>query len=64
MDIEILFRVAGIGLIVAVLNQVLSRSGKEEYTMITTLAGIIIVLMMILPYVSSFFGYVRSVFDL
>lgn len=64
MDIEILFKIAAIGLIVAVLNQVLSRSGKEEYTMITTLAGIIIVLMMVIPYISSLFGYVRSVFGL
>lgn len=64
MDIEILFKIAAIGLIVAVLNQVLSRSGKEEYTMLTTLAGIIIVLMMIIPYISSLFGYIRSVFDL
>lgn len=52
------------GLIVAVLNQVLSRSGREEYTMITTLAGLIIVIMMVLPYVGSLFSYVRSVFNL
>ena len=64
MDIEIIFKVAAVGLIVAVLNQLLSRSGREEYTMITTLAGIIIVLMMVLPYVGTLFGYVRSVFDL
>ena len=64
MDIEIIFKVAAVGLIVAVLNQVLVRSGREEYTMITTLAGIIIVLMMVIPYVSSLFSYVRSVFDL
>ncbi len=64
MDIEIIFKVAAVGLIVAVLNQLLSRSGRDEYTMITTLAGIIIVLMMVLPYVGTLFGYVRSVFDL
>ena len=64
MDIEIIFKVAAVGLIVAVLNQLLSRSGREEYTMITTLAGLIIVLMMVIPYVSSLFGYIRSVFDL
>lgn len=52
------------GLIVAVLNQVLNRSGREEYTMITTLAGLIIVIMMVLPYVGTLFSYVRSVFDL
>ncbi len=64
MDIEIIFKIAAVGLIVAVLNQLLSRSGREEYTMITTLAGLIIVLMMVIPYVSSLFGYIRSVFDL
>ena len=64
MDIEIIFKVAAVGLIVAVLNQLLSRSGRDEYTMITTLAGIIIVLMMVIPYISTLFGYVRSVFDL
>ena len=64
MDIDVLFKVAAVGLIVAVLNQVLSRSGKEEYTMITTLAGLIAVLMMVIPYVSTLFDYIRSVFGL
>ena len=64
MDIEIIFKVAAVGLIVAVLNQLLSRSGREEYTMITTLAGLIIVLMMVIPYITTLFGYIRSVFDL
>ena len=64
MSIEIIFKIAAVGLIVAVLNQVLARSGKEEYTMITTLAGLIIVLMLVLPYVGSLFTYIRSVFDL
>lgn len=64
MDIEIIFKIAAVGLIVAVLNQVLSRSGREEYTMITTLAGLIIVLMMVLPYIRDLFDYVRSVFEL
>ena len=64
MDIEIIFKIAAVGLIVAVLNQLLSRSGREEYTMITTLAGLIIVLMMVIPYVSTLFGYIRSVFGL
>lgn len=64
MDIEIIFKIAAVGLIVAVLNQVLTRSGRDEYTMITTLAGLIIVLMMVIPYISSLFSYIRSVFDL
>ena len=64
MNIEVIFKVAAVGLIVAVLNQVLARSGKEEYTMITTLAGLIAVLMMVIPYVSTLFDYIRSVFGL
>ena len=64
MNIDIIFKIAAVGLIVAVINQVLTRSGREEYTMITTLAGIIIVLMMILPYSGTFFDYLRTVFDL
>lgn len=64
MSIDIIFKIAAVGLIVAVINQLLTRSGREEYTMITTLAGIIIVLMMILPYIGTFFDYLRTVFDL
>ena len=64
MSIDIIFKIAAVGLIVAVINQLLTRSGREEYTMITTLAGIVIVLMMILPYISTFFDYLRTVFDL
>ena len=64
MDIEIIFRIAAVGLIVAVLNQVLSRSGKEEYTMLVSLAGLIAALMLVIPYISTLFGYVRSVFGL
>ncbi len=64
MNIDIIFKIAAVGLIVAVINQVLTRSGREEYTMITTLAGIIIVLMMILPYIGTFFDYLRTVFEL
>ena len=64
MNIEVIFKIAAVGLIVAVLNQVLARSGKEEYTMITTLAGLIAVLMMVIPDVSTLFDYIRSVFGL
>lgn len=64
MDVDILFRIAAVGIIVAVLNQVLTRSGRDEYTMITTLAGLIIVLMMIIPYLIDLFSYIKSVFDL
>lgn len=64
MEIDVIFKIAAIGLIVAVLNQILTRSGRDEYTMIITVAGLIVVLMMLLPYVSTLFAYIRSVFDL
>lgn len=64
MEVEILFRIAAVGLIVSILNQVLTRSGRDEYTMITTLAGLIIVLMMLIPNLTDLFTYVKSVFDL
>ncbi len=64
MEIDVIFKIAAVGIIVAVLNQILSRSGRDEYTMITTIAGLIIVMMMVLPYISSLFSYIRSVFDL
>lgn len=64
MEVDMLFKIAAIGIIVAILNQVLSRSGRDEYTMITTLAGLIIVLMMLIPHLKELFTYVESVFDL
>lgn len=64
MEVDILFKIAAVGIIVAILNQVLSRSGRDEYTMITTLAGLIIVLMMLIPYLTDLFSYIKSVFDL
>lgn len=64
MEVDILFRIAAVGIIVAILNQVLTRSGRDEYTMITTLAGLIIVLMMLIPNLTDLFSYIKSVFDL
>lgn len=64
MDVDILFKIAAVGLIVAVLNQVLSRSGRDEYTMIITLAGLVIVLMILLPHLIELFNYIKTVFDL
>ncbi len=64
MEVDILFRIAAIGIIVAILNQVLVRSGRDEYTMVTTLAGLIIVLMLLIPHLIDLFTYIKSVFDL
>ena len=64
MDIDLIFRIAAIGIIVAVLNQLLIRSGREEQAMMTTLAGLIVVLMMIIREISTLFDTVKSVFGL
>lgn len=64
MDISFIFKIAAIGIIVAVLNMVLIRSGSEEQAMLTTLAGVIVVLMMIIPQISNLFSAVKSLFDL
>lgn len=53
MDISFIYKVAAIGLITAVINQILQKSGKEEYTIIITVAGIIIVALMLLPFVTE-----------
>lgn len=60
MDIDMIFKIAGIGIVVAVLNQILARSDKSEYVMITTLAGIIMVLLMIIPQIKELFDTVKD----
>ena len=62
MDIDLIFKIAAIGIIVAVLNQVLIRSGREEQAMLTTLAGLIVVLSIIVVEISELFATVKSVF--
>ena len=64
MDVNLIFKIAAIGIIIAVLNMVLIRSGREEQAMLTTLAGVIVVLMMIIPQISNLFSTVKSLFNL
>ena len=64
MTVDVVFKIAAIGIIVAVLNQVLIRSGREEQAMLTTLAGLIVVLTMIVTEISDLFRMVKSVFGL
>lgn len=64
MDIDLIFKIAAVGIVVAVLNQVLIRSGREEQAMMTTLAGLIVVLMMIIKEIDMLFKTIKSVFDL
>ena len=64
MDVDLIFKIAAIGIIVAVLNQVLIRSGREEQAMMTTLAGLIVVLMMVVQKISDLFELVKTLFGL
>ena len=59
MDVDLIFKIAAIGILVAVLNQLLVRSGREEQAMMTTLAGVIIVLAIIIKMISEFFDTVK-----
>ena len=64
MDINLLFKIAAIGILVAVLNQVLVRAGREDQAMMTTLAGIVIVLSIVINEISQLFTTVRTLFNL
>ena len=64
MEVDLIFQIAAIGIIVAVLNQLLIRSGREEQAMMTTLAGLIVVLMMIISQISVLFETIKNLFAL
>lgn len=64
MDIGFIFKIGAIGIIIAVINTLLIRSGREDQAMLTTLAGVIVVLMMIIPKIAELFSTVRSLFDI
>ncbi len=64
MEVDLIFKIAAIGIIVAVLNQLLIRSGREEQGMLITLAGLVVVLSMIVVQISDLFATVKSVFGL
>lgn len=64
MDVDLIFRIAAVGILVAVLNLVLARSGREEQAMMTTLAGLVVVLMMLVRQISDLFDLIKSLFSL
>lgn len=64
MDISFVFKIAAIGIIVAVLNQMLSKSGRDDYAMLTTIAGIIVVVMMLIPQMTKLYSALQSAFGL
>lgn len=64
MDVDFIFRIAAIGIIVAVLHQILDRSGRQEQAMMTTLAGLVVVLLMIIGAIGDLFSTIKEVFGL
>ena len=62
MDVDLIFRIAAVGILVAVLTQLLTRSGRDEQALMTTLAGLIVVLMLIVEQISRLFDMMKSVF--
>ena len=63
MDIDLIFKIAAVGIIVSSLGQVLSRSGREEQATMTTLAGLVVVLMMLAKEIAALFDLVKRLFD-
>ena len=64
MDVDLIFKIAAVGILVAVLNLVLARSGREEQAMMTTLSGLVVVLMMLVRQISDLFDLIKSLFSL
>ena len=64
MNVDLIFKVAGVGIVVAVLNQLLIRSGREEQALLTTIAGLIVVLYVLTSEIGSLFQSIKQIFDL
>ena len=64
MEIDLIFKIAAIGIIVSILNQVLSKSGREEQATMTTLTGLVVVLMIVAQKIAELFELVKSLFGL
>ena len=64
MEVDLIFKIAAVGILVAVLNQRLVRSGREEQAMRTTLAGLVVVMMILVQEISGLFQLIKTLFDL
>ena len=64
MDVDLIFKIAAVGILVAVLNQLLIRSGREEQAMMTTLAGLVVVMMILVQEISGLFQMIKTLLDL
>ena len=63
MNVELVFKIAAIGILVAVLNLLLSRAGRDEQALMTTIAGLVVVLMLVLQKISELFSLIKSLFS-
>ena len=64
MDVDLIFKIAAVGMLVAVLNLLLSRSGREEQALMTTIAGLVVVLVLLVREIAGLFDLIRELFDL
>lgn len=64
MDVDFIFKIAGIGIVVTVIGQVLTRAGRDDIAMLATLSGLVVVLMMVVNMIASFFSTIRGMFAL
>lgn len=64
MDVDLVFKIAAIGILVAVLNILLSRAGRDEQALMTTIAGLVVVLVLVIKKISELFDLIKSLFSL
>lgn len=64
MDVNLIFKIAAVGILVSVISQVLKQSGRDEHAFLTSLAGLILVLMWIVPYIYELFATIKDLFEL
>ena len=63
MDVDLVFKIAGIGILVAVLNILLSRAGRDEQALMTTIAGLVVVLVLVIQKISELFALIKQLFS-
>lgn len=64
MSVNLIFKIAAVGILIAVINQVLKQSGREEYSFLTSLAGLVLVLFWVVPYITQLFDSIKTLFAL
>lgn len=64
MEINLIFKIAAVGIIISILNQILKHSGRDDQAFLTSLAGILIVLYWVIPYIAELFSSMQKLFDI